>query len=98
METHIEPIWKPCSKEEFEKAYAKHPYDWFFYYLRKPIYDGPVPQGLLAQMEPDKRKIIGYNYFKKAGEEIVLLCDGWELKALEKVGITADDIRKKYLK
>lgn len=98
METQVEPIWKPCSKEEFEKAYVKHPYDWFFDYLRKPIYDGPAPQGLLAQMEPEKRKIIGYNYFKKAGEKVILICSRWELDALEKIGITEDVIKKKYLK
>lgn len=94
MKTHIEPIWEPCSKEEYEKASVKYPYTWFFEYLIKPIYDGPAPQGLLAQLEPEKRKIIGYNYFKKSGEKIVLICGKWELDALEKVGITADDIRK----
>ena len=98
METQIEPIWKPCSKEEFEKAFDKHPYTWFFDYLRKPIYDGPAPQGLLAQMQPDTRKIIGYNYFKKAGKKIVLLCNSWEIETLEKVGITAGDVSEKQWK
>ena len=85
MITCIEPIWKPCSKEEYEKAVAKHPYDWFFYYRKKPIYDGPAPQGLLAQLEPDKRKIVGYEYIKRAGQKVVLVCSGYELEMLEKV-------------
>jgi hypothetical protein len=48
---------------------------------------------------PETRKIIGYNYFKKAGGKLVLLCSSMEeLKALEKAGITEDDIRKESLK
>lgn len=85
MDTLIEPIWKPCSKEEYEKAFTNHPYDWFSNYLKKPIYDGPAPRGLLAQMKPDKRKIVGYEYFKKAGEKLVLLCGEIEFRMLEKV-------------
>ena len=85
MEGYIEPIWELCSKEEYERAYTKHPYDWFFNYLKKPIYDEPAPQGLFAQIRPDKRKIVGYEYFKKAGEKEVYICSEQELRMLEKV-------------
>lgn len=84
MQTLIEPIWKPCSKEEYERACTKLPYDWFFDYRKKPIYDKPAPQGLLAQLEPDKRKIVGYEYFKRAGQKKVLVCSEFELRILEK--------------
>ena len=81
MQIRYEPIWRRCPKKEYEKYEGT--YKGFMDFIKKPVYDGPAPQGLLAQIQPETRKIIGYQYFRKCGEKPVLICSSLELELLQ---------------
>ena len=82
---HLQPKWKECSKEEYERHVKEPPEDASLYdkmlfaltstndYRKEPIYKH---SGIFYEVVSGKKnEIIGYKYYKHVGSERVFICN-----------------------